>query len=295
MGGLSYQATLPAAFWENMMQADLSELLRQHLVSYSLGRVTGEEHVGGFAGESRDAGRITASYWNIETSGQSVGVSGEGAAGVEGKRTAELQEPKDYTGIYADWLIDLDNADEDFDETTGVDDVWDFGTASQYPELKADLDDSGHASWWEFGPAARQASAYCDADSAAYGYAHTTQTATPTSTPVPTETPIPTDTPIPTATASHTPVPTDTPAPTSTPEPTATAVPPTQTPQVVVVVVTATPEPDASAPSGGSCNSVGVVPVGVGAANLMLLLTPLGVIGGVRWRRRIKGGSNANH
>jgi len=31
--------------------------------------------------------------------------------------------------------------------------------------------------------------------------------------------------------------------------------------------------------------SVGVVPVGAGAVNLLLLVAPLGVIGGVRWRR----------
>ncbi|MCY3545034.1 MAG: cupredoxin domain-containing protein [Chloroflexi bacterium] len=121
-----------------------------------------------------------------------------------------------------------------------------------------------------------------------------TPTATPTSTATPTETPTmtptPTDTPVPTATATHTPLPTDTPAPTSTPEPTVTPVPPTQTP--VIIVVTATPEPDVDAvqddaPSGGGCNSVGVVPVGTAAANLMLLLAPLGIIGGVRYRRRV--------
>jgi len=67
-------------------------------------------------------------------------------------------------------------------------------------------------------------------------------------------------------------------------------VPPTQTPQVVVVVVTATPNADAGAPqsdtpSGGGCNSAGVAPVGVAAANLVILLAPLGIIGGVKLRR----------
>ena len=106
-----------------------------------------------------------------------------------------------------------------------------------------------------------------------------TPTASPTKTP--TMTPTPTDTPVPTATATHTAVPTDTPAPTSTPEPTVTAVPPTQTP--VIVVVTATPSVDA--PSGGGCNSLGAVPLGAGAANLMLLLAPLGIIGDGRLSR----------
>ncbi len=44
----------------------------------------------------------------------------------------------DYTGIYVDWNLDLDNINLDEDQSTGVDDFWDFGTASQYPVLKAD-------------------------------------------------------------------------------------------------------------------------------------------------------------
>ena len=276
--------------------------------SYSTGRVTGAEHASGFVGENRDEGRITASYWNIDTSGQSAGVSGEEAAGVEGKTTAELQEPTGYTGIYAEWLTDFDNADGDYDGTTGVDDVWDFGTSSQYPELKADLDDSGHASWWEFGPqhgrpqpTAIPTPLPTDTPTPTLTPTVTptpTITPTPTNTPIPTETPTatptPTDTPVPTATATHTPLPTVTPAPTSTPEPTATLVPPTQTPQVVVVVVTATPGANTDdAPSGGGCNSVGAVPVGMGAANLALLLAPLGIISGVR--RVVKSRNGGNH
>ena len=51
----------------------------------------------------------------------------------------------------------------------------------------------------------------------------------------------------------------------------------------MIIVVTATPEADA--PSSGGCNSVGAVPLGVGAANLLLMVGPLGIIGGVRrWR-----------
>ena len=73
------------------------------------------------------------------------------ANGITGKTTAELQAPTGYTGIYAEWLIDLDNADRDFDITTGVDDYWDFGTSSQYPALKADIDGDGIATWQEFG------------------------------------------------------------------------------------------------------------------------------------------------
>ena len=113
--------------------------------------------LGGFAGTDYidgdgSRGEVDSSYWQKDES-LDIDDIGEGSAdGIEGKTTAELQEPTGYTGIYAEWLADFDNADGDFDETTGVDDVWDFGTSSQYPELKADLDDSGHASWWEFGP-----------------------------------------------------------------------------------------------------------------------------------------------
>ncbi|MCY3543536.1 MAG: hypothetical protein OXH22_05795 [Chloroflexi bacterium] len=279
--------------------------------SYSIGKVSSEEHPGGLIGKNVD-GKAFTSFWNMETSGQPIGSSQENLPGLEGKTTAELQEPTDYTGIYAAWLADIDNADGDFDETTGVDDVWDFGTSSQYPELKADLDDSGHASWWEFGPQHGRpqptatptpiATATPTPTATATATATPTITPTPTNTPIPTETPTPTatathtptatptetptmtptptDTPAPTETPTHTPLPTDTPAPTSTPEPTATLVPPTQTP--VIIVVTATP--DADAPTAGGCNSVGAVPVGTGMASLLLLLAPVGVTFAARRR-----------
>ena len=132
--------------------------------------------------------------------------------------------------------------------------------------------------------------AYCDSHIDCHSYANTDidsnqlrpfQLTTPTATRSPTMTPIPTDTPVPTATATHIA------APTNTPEPTKTPVPPTQMPAVVFVVVTATPSADA--PSGGGCNSVSTVPVGAATANLLLLVAPLGIIGGVRYRRRKKG------
>ena len=279
--------------------------------SYATGEVSGGNVVGGLVGIGGEDGSMVTSYWNRETSGQLAGV-GEGSdTGVESKTTAGLQEPTDYTGIYAEWLTDLDNADEDYDETTGMDAIWDFGTSSQYPELKADLDDSGHASWWEFGPQhGRPAPTPTPTPLPTSTPTPTltptvtptptitptpTQTATPTNTPIPTSTPeptpsptmtpSPTDTPVPTATATHTAEPADTTVPSNTPEPTKTPAPPTQTP--VIIVVTATPSADA--PSGGGCNSVGAVPVGTAAANLLFVVAPLGIIGGVRYRRRKKG------
>ena len=271
--------------------------------SYSIGSVSGDNVIGGLVGVNIDESRIFASYWNAETSEQSVGIGEGSEGGVEGKTTEELQEPTDHTGIYAEWLADIDNADEDYDETTGVDDVWDFGTSSDYPELKADFDSSGHASWWEFGPQhGRPAPTPTPTPIATETPTPTatatvtptptitptpTQTATSTVTPVPTETPtatpsptitpIPTDTPVPTATATHTAESTDTAVPSNTPEP-------TQTP--VIIVVTATPSADA--PSGGGCNSVDAVPSGTAVANLLFVVAPLGIIGGVRYRRRKK-------
>ena len=45
------------------------------------------------------------------------------------KTTAELQSPTGYSGIYANWDLNLDGV-------TGGDDPWHFGTSSEYPVLK---------------------------------------------------------------------------------------------------------------------------------------------------------------
>ena len=257
------------------------------------------EFIGGFIGSSREEGRIIASYWLREPPVNYAGV-GEGSTdGVRGLASSQLQQPTDYTGIYDDWLTDFDNADGDYDETTGKDDFWDFGTSSDYPALKMDLDGDSTATWWEggrqHGRAAPTPTPTPTATPTHTPTATATHTPTPTITSTPTNTPIPTDTPIPTATATHTatptatetptmtPTPTDTPVPTAmathtavptdTPAPTATAVPPTQTP--IIIVVTATP--DADAPSGGGCNAVGAVPVGTGVVNLLLMIVPVTV------------------
>ena len=80
--------------------------------SYSSGSVSGVSYVGGLVGYN--TGSITASYWDIATSGL------RGSAGGEGKTTVQLQSPTAATGIYSDWS----NAD------------WDFGTSKQYPALR---------------------------------------------------------------------------------------------------------------------------------------------------------------
>ena len=103
---------------------------------YATGRVAGSSSSGLTGNTGGPA--ASASYWDTLTSGQ--GSSGRGV----GKTTSELQTPIDYDGIYTDWNLDLDS-------NSSVDDPWDFGDASQYPALKADLDGNGVASVAEFG------------------------------------------------------------------------------------------------------------------------------------------------
>jgi hypothetical protein len=112
----------------------------------------------------------------------------------------------------------------------------------------------------------------------------------------PTETPVP-----PTSTATPTRVPTATTVPptsTATPRiftatptrvPTATTVPPTNTPIVLLATATAsTAEPTAeSEESGGGCGSLHV-PMSTAAINMLLLMGPLAMIGGIKYRRRRK-------
>ena len=128
------------------------------VASYATGSVQGTSEVGGLVGaievEITDPTKgitITASYWDTQTSGQAAGVGEGDSTGVQGRTTAQLQSPIGYTGIYSAWNADLDNADGDDNTATGTDDFWDFGTSSQYPALKADLDGNGSPTWQEFG------------------------------------------------------------------------------------------------------------------------------------------------
>ena len=96
--------------------------------SYAVGSVSGTTDVGGLFGLST-SGEILRSYWDTATSGQ------PGSDGGEGKSTAELRGPTGATGIYAGWNPRS----------------WDFGSRSQYPALRADLDGDGVATAGEFG------------------------------------------------------------------------------------------------------------------------------------------------
>ena len=90
-------------------------------VSYATGSVSGRgDNYGGLVARNSADGDVSNSYWDTEISGRADSDGGIG------KTTAELQAPTGYTGIYANWNVDLDG------DGAG-DDPWDFRTASQYP------------------------------------------------------------------------------------------------------------------------------------------------------------------
>ena len=143
---------------------------------YVTASVSGNAHIGGLVGGSFVGGHITASYATASVSGRSgqigglVGVS-EGTitasyfdtnttgqtAGGTGYTTTQLQMPTNYTGIYLNWNVDVDNGfirDVDNGSMAGdttADMPWDFGTTSQYPRLKVDFNGDGVATVAEFG------------------------------------------------------------------------------------------------------------------------------------------------
>ena len=97
------------------------------IASYSTGAVTAGTN-NNRAGLSATSGTssITASYWDSSTSGVADDADTNPP---EGKTTADLKGETGYTGIYADWNVDVDG-------TTGNDDPWDFGGTGDYPALK---------------------------------------------------------------------------------------------------------------------------------------------------------------
>ena len=101
-----------------------SDILGTITTSYATGQVTGTDQVGGLVGIVTSS-TITASYWDTTTSGIADDTDDNAP---EGKTTAELQAPTGYTGIYADWNIDVDGG--------GNDNPWAFGEDYQYPVLR---------------------------------------------------------------------------------------------------------------------------------------------------------------
>ncbi len=104
--------------------------------SYATGRVDGFSE-GGLVGYD-EGGTVTNSYWDTRTSGQGSGSPGSG------RTTSQLQSPTSYSGIYGSWNVDVD-------EDNVNDAPWHFGTSSQYPALRADVDGDDDETWEEFG------------------------------------------------------------------------------------------------------------------------------------------------
>ena len=185
--------------------------------SYATGDVpdTGS-YIGGLVGHN-NAGTVSDSYWDTTTSGTTT------SSGGTGKTTSELQSPTGYSGIYADWNLDLDDDDT-------ADDPWDFGTSSQYPRVRGSV----------------RASPTPTSTPSPMETPTPTTTATPTVTLTPTGTPTatPTATLTPTATATPTMTPTATATPTPTLTPTATATPTLTPTPTATLTPTVTTEPN---------------------------------------------------
>ena len=102
------------------------------IASYATGAVSSASSAGGLVGsdvaQAVFGSGVTNSYWDTESSGQTTSAAGTGKTG------AELRAPTAYTGIYANWNLDLDNDDDS--HATGQDDPWDFGANHNYPTLK---------------------------------------------------------------------------------------------------------------------------------------------------------------
>jgi probable HAF family extracellular repeat protein len=89
--------------------------------SYSAGMVSGNEHVGGLVGGF--GGPVYNSFWDVETSGQSL------SAGGTGKTIKEMQTKSTFLDAGWDFIDEIEN---------GTEDIWWINEAQDYPKL-----------WWE--------------------------------------------------------------------------------------------------------------------------------------------------
>ena len=96
--------------------------------SYSTGRISAPFSFGGLIGIRTGSNvaqiSVTSSYWDLQTS-----MDSSSPGGGSGQTTNALQSPTGYTGIYANWNVDVDS-------DRVPDNPWNFGTTSQYPTLR---------------------------------------------------------------------------------------------------------------------------------------------------------------
>ncbi len=86
---------------------------------YSSGKVTGDDSVGGLIGYNRN-GIITNSFWDIETSGQTISDGGTR------KTTSEMFDTQTYLNAGWDWIGEVEN---------GISEVWQMSEVGGYPVL----------------------------------------------------------------------------------------------------------------------------------------------------------------
>jgi len=91
--------------------------------SYSTGRVTGDEDVGGLVGEDHESS-VRASFWDIESSGQTRSDGGDG------RTTAGMQTASTFLNVGWDFMGERDN---------GADNIWGILEARDYPRLAWEL------------------------------------------------------------------------------------------------------------------------------------------------------------
>ena len=100
---------------------------------------------GGLMGSS-NSGSVSNSYFALSP-GLDVISSLQNSptlTNVSSEASSALQMPAGYSGLYADWNVDVDG-------TSGADDPWTFGTDKHYPKLRVDFDNDASATAAEFG------------------------------------------------------------------------------------------------------------------------------------------------
>jgi predicted outer membrane repeat protein len=91
---------------------------------YSTGPVNGDQRAGGLVGYNWQDADVTASFWDVETSGLPT------SAGGTGKTTTEMQTASTFLEAGWDFVDETEN---------GAEDIWWIPESSEYPKL-----------WWEF-------------------------------------------------------------------------------------------------------------------------------------------------